>query len=415
MPFFSIIVVTRNRASMLQEALASVRSQDFQDFEVLVYDNASDDGTTEAIARLRDSRIRHIRLEEPGLVQDCLERGFREAKGKYVRSLCDDDCIPARGLTRPYRILQATGTPILSFSVAYYYDADWKDPHVRNVVEVPLYTGRLLRFDSGERLREQFREATRPALKTGVINSFYSTEFLRALFEERGSLLWNQYWGDHSLTVLALTRCAYCHHVDEPLVLMRQWPSTVTSEIYRIQRGESDFARQYDRWLREASGRLLERVPLRLPLPICFSAATLLEAAEKLNLKLDFNWARFLEECRVDLGEVSLQDGSRAEDWWNQFERLSGTSGGAPGENGRNPLPPGAKMSSLRSVGRRVWLWMSSRFNRLCIQARLIGRMRERAVRQWRLLWGLRGGRWIRGRWAGFGTILECARKLHGL
>lgn len=62
-PLVSICIPTFNRAALLRQALESIRAIDYAPLEILVSDNASDDGT-EALCRdlaARDSRLRYVR------------------------------------------------------------------------------------------------------------------------------------------------------------------------------------------------------------------------------------------------------------------------------------------------------------------------------------------------------------------
>lgn len=92
-PTVSVLIPTYNYARYLPEAIDSVLAQDFDDFELIIADDASSDNTVEvceAYARL-DSRIRFFRHEENlGMVENwnwCL----RQAKGTYIKYLLADD------------------------------------------------------------------------------------------------------------------------------------------------------------------------------------------------------------------------------------------------------------------------------------------------------------------------------------
>ena len=63
MPKVSVIIPTRNRAAFLQAAIQSVLNQTFQDFEIIVVDDASQDQTAEVIRSFTGPRIRYIRHE----------------------------------------------------------------------------------------------------------------------------------------------------------------------------------------------------------------------------------------------------------------------------------------------------------------------------------------------------------------
>src|SRR5918996_6400382 len=90
-PRVTVCIPTRNRARWLAGSMQSVLAQTYEDFVLLVSDNASDDDTPEVVAGFDDPRVRYIRLEEDvGLVgnhNQLLER----VESEYVLILPDDD------------------------------------------------------------------------------------------------------------------------------------------------------------------------------------------------------------------------------------------------------------------------------------------------------------------------------------
>jgi hypothetical protein len=89
MPVVSVLIPTRNRLSLLQRALRSVYAQDYPDSEILVLDDASEDGTADYI-RAHHPDIRLFRNEESR--GQIIGRNIltREAKGDYLINLDDD-------------------------------------------------------------------------------------------------------------------------------------------------------------------------------------------------------------------------------------------------------------------------------------------------------------------------------------
>jgi glycosyltransferase involved in cell wall biosynthesis len=86
---FSVIIPTHNRAALVAGALESVRAQRFTDFEVIVVDNGSTDGTAEFIARL--GTLVHVISQTnlgPGGGRNA---GALQARGDYIAFLDDDD------------------------------------------------------------------------------------------------------------------------------------------------------------------------------------------------------------------------------------------------------------------------------------------------------------------------------------
>jgi glycosyltransferase involved in cell wall biosynthesis len=87
---FTIITVVRNGAATLQRCIDSIRSQKFQDFEYLIIDGASSDGTLE-IVRENSDVISFAESEEDQGLYFALNKGLKLARGKYVGIINADD------------------------------------------------------------------------------------------------------------------------------------------------------------------------------------------------------------------------------------------------------------------------------------------------------------------------------------
>lgn len=92
MPIVTVVLPTHNRARLVVEAIASVRAQTFQDWELIVVDDGSTDGTTGLVRRCagQDSRIRHVFQRHEGLPA-ARNAGLRVASGEWIAFLDDDD------------------------------------------------------------------------------------------------------------------------------------------------------------------------------------------------------------------------------------------------------------------------------------------------------------------------------------
>jgi len=87
----SVIIPTYNRLTMLEEALASVFSQEFEgSVEIIVVDDNSQDGTSELVNR-KYQDVRLITLKQNVGCCSARNRALLEAKGKYIAFLDSDD------------------------------------------------------------------------------------------------------------------------------------------------------------------------------------------------------------------------------------------------------------------------------------------------------------------------------------
>lgn len=91
MPFFSVVIPTYNRADRLRNTLRSVLDQTFPDFEVLVMDDGSTDGTREVVESFADARIRYSWAENSGGPATPRNRGIEAAAAEWVCFLDSDD------------------------------------------------------------------------------------------------------------------------------------------------------------------------------------------------------------------------------------------------------------------------------------------------------------------------------------
>ncbi len=90
----SVIIPTYNRALLLQEAVKSVLNQSFGDFELIVVDDCSTDGTGETMDRFRQNDPRvifHALDSNSGMPSLPKNYGIKLAKGEYVAFLDSDD------------------------------------------------------------------------------------------------------------------------------------------------------------------------------------------------------------------------------------------------------------------------------------------------------------------------------------
>jgi glycosyltransferase involved in cell wall biosynthesis len=110
MPLFSVVVPTYNRLDLLEEALASVWAQTWTDFEVIVVDDGSTDGTSEWLQG--QPRVKLLRQANCGHGA-ARNRAAREAKGEYLACLDSDDRWFPWTLARLAEAIERHGRPAL--------------------------------------------------------------------------------------------------------------------------------------------------------------------------------------------------------------------------------------------------------------------------------------------------------------
>jgi len=87
----SVVIPTHNRKALLHRCLTAVTHQDYPDYEVIVVDDGSTDGT-EAMVRREFPQVRYIRQKPSRGPAAARNRGIEAATGEVV-AFTDDDCI----------------------------------------------------------------------------------------------------------------------------------------------------------------------------------------------------------------------------------------------------------------------------------------------------------------------------------
>lgn len=90
-PAISVVMPVFNRQDRVAAAIRSVLQQDFDDFELVIVDDASTDGTVQVIERFTDARVRLLRQSENRHAAAARNRGVRDAAAPLIAFLDSDD------------------------------------------------------------------------------------------------------------------------------------------------------------------------------------------------------------------------------------------------------------------------------------------------------------------------------------
>lgn len=89
-PLFSIITVVRNARDTIEECIESVIFQSFTDFEYIVIDGHSDDGTSELIVKHIASIDTYVREKDAG-IYDAMNKAIEMCRGRFIGIINADD------------------------------------------------------------------------------------------------------------------------------------------------------------------------------------------------------------------------------------------------------------------------------------------------------------------------------------
>lgn len=90
-PTVSVVLPVHNGAAYLEQAVRSTLNQKFKDFELLIIDDCSSDGSGEIALGFDDSRIRIFRSEIRLKLSGALNFGIKQSAGKYIARMDSDD------------------------------------------------------------------------------------------------------------------------------------------------------------------------------------------------------------------------------------------------------------------------------------------------------------------------------------
>ncbi len=122
-PAVSIVIPTRNRRELLRETAASVFRQTSRDWELIIVDDAGEDGTWAWLETLDDPRVRKIRLERRSERSRARNLGLQAARGQNILFLDDDDLLPERALEAHIEGLRFFPTAIASIGGYVEFDS----------------------------------------------------------------------------------------------------------------------------------------------------------------------------------------------------------------------------------------------------------------------------------------------------
>ena len=133
-PLFSIITITYNAAETIETTFRSVVGQSFTDYEYIVVDGDSKDGTVDFLRSRKDCLAVFISEPDKGLY-DAMNKGMHLAKGEYLIFLNAGDTFHSEntladiavsiGSSRPDVIAKRTLAPDYDLSYRFSSDFDW--------------------------------------------------------------------------------------------------------------------------------------------------------------------------------------------------------------------------------------------------------------------------------------------------
>lgn len=141
-PLVSVIIPSYQRRKKLQEAIDSVLSQTFGDFEIIVVDDGSTPSLKSTVASFTDERIQYVRLNQNSGANVARNTGIEESSGAFLAFLDDDDRWKKTKLKRQVEKIRKTET----IGVVYTGQEWVTDNGEKLRQETPTVSGDVLRY-----------------------------------------------------------------------------------------------------------------------------------------------------------------------------------------------------------------------------------------------------------------------------
>ena len=226
----SIGVPTRDGEAFLAQTLESLLAQDHGDFEIVVSDNASTDGTADIVRDFarRDSRVRHERVEETLSAAQNFDRVFELTRGPYFMWAADDDLWDPSYVRRCVAALAADPAAVMACSGLRFIDP------AGVIIDVDYE-----RFDNPDLSSRSVVDRFQILLQRSAWHQVYGLARRDALQRTR---LFRDIYGPDAILVMELAMLGPFARVHEPLFFYRRFPERTEADRAERQGGIADKA-----------------------------------------------------------------------------------------------------------------------------------------------------------------------------
>ncbi|MCP4588744.1 glycosyltransferase family 2 protein [Pseudoalteromonas sp.] len=211
MPAVSVIMPVYNREALVKEAIESILSQTYIDFEFIILNDGSTDNTKDIVSNYSDNRIKIIHLPCNCGIATARNIGLKYSTGKYIAVMDSDDiCLPTR-LERQVEYLEEN-----------------PDVHI-------LGTHGIKRSNNKERPFQHFTQDAiikAQLLTMGATALFHPSTMMRTDFLQDNNLLYPNKTTDEdqALWIEAVSAGAKFSILPEKLLIYRRHDGNITSQ-----------------------------------------------------------------------------------------------------------------------------------------------------------------------------------------
>ena len=138
-PQVSVILPTYNRAHLIERAVRSVLDPSFEDVEVIVVDDGSTDDTPDVIARIKDARVRYVRLDENEGAARARNLAIEAARAPWLAFQdSDDEWLPGKLAAQMEHLENAGSDGCFGQGIMHHGARSWTAPQGFDPARRPL-------------------------------------------------------------------------------------------------------------------------------------------------------------------------------------------------------------------------------------------------------------------------------------
>ena len=120
----SVIIPTKNRANYLAHTIESALNQNYDDYEIIISDNFSNDNTKDIVEKFKSKKIKYYKSEKELSRTESWNFALSKANGDYITFLGDDDSLCKNSITLLDKILFKFNVDVITWQKFNYH---WPD------------------------------------------------------------------------------------------------------------------------------------------------------------------------------------------------------------------------------------------------------------------------------------------------
>ena len=294
-PFFSILLPTRNRSTILGGAIDSVLAQSFGDFEIIVSDNdESPNATAEVVAKYKDPRVRYVRTSGNLPMHENWENAFVQAQGRHVFVLEDKVRMVPNALEILHANLSRLGEVVISFNLTFARGATLNPPQ-----QTPI--ARPIKSDDAIHMFCHFEQEFFVIVPKGL-DSCAPRKLLQQIKNDSPTgLLFSYISPDYSSGFMLLSRVQEYYRIDESLIYIPNnwmWKGQFSNGQASYKR--TDAYKAFLASLPVKRDQIIEHVPIKTEFlwinSVIYDFVTLYKKGAG---KSRINWVDYFAFCKV--------------------------------------------------------------------------------------------------------------------